>query len=174
NNGEYIVRWRLSSEDTDSRFRVEQRSLEGEVLHTYTQTFGGTGGWQNWVTQGRTMELSAGITKLRLVVEQPRFNLNWFEIILDRITGLPPAEGHGVMVYPNPVNYGQVLHLERAVNNGEALQLQLVDAAGRSYLQEELQGQPLDKIRLPPLQPGLYFISLMGNQLRQVTPLLIQ
>ncbi len=69
----------------------------------------------------------------------------------------------GVKVYPNPL--GQTLFIEGKFRNGERLQGQLSDAAGRVlqvFAQPAHEGERIS-VALPTLTPGLYFLSLTDN-----------
>ena len=66
--------------------------------------FAGTGGWQNWTTQGTTVHLEAGKFMLRLLVTGAEHNLNWFEF--KKSVGISSQEAacNHLSIYPNPAS----------------------------------------------------------------------
>lgn len=73
--GTYVISYRVASTLPTAQIGISVNS--GAVTST---TLSNTGGWQNWQTFTSTMNLSAGIQKVRLSVLQPGFNINWFDI----------------------------------------------------------------------------------------------
>lgn len=72
--GAYKVEVRVASAQSGGKFRIE---MDGATVVS-SQSFSGTGGWQNWITVTiNNVNLTAGQKVMRLVMEQDGFNVNW-------------------------------------------------------------------------------------------------
>lgn len=75
NNGAYQVDFRVAAAGTASKsFNV---LLDGSVLETVT--FNGTGGWQNWITESASINLTQGEHTLRIEAQTDGFNMNYLD-----------------------------------------------------------------------------------------------
>ena len=170
----FTVRLRMASVDADSRLRLEQRSLEGEVLSSAVVTFGGSGDWQTWETVDGTIELTEGISRLRLVVEKPRFNLNWFGFVVADVLDLPNLKPDPLVIFPNPISAHAPLHLQWQADGPEPTTLHLSDVHGRLIHKYELDGRRNEQVHLPHIKPGMYYLTIRGQATHQVSPLVVK
>src|SRR5690606_15642021 len=76
--GEYDVEVRIACQSNAGTLGFQQRSNDGEVLHSAQLDVPVTGGWQTWQTVSTKMELDEGRGILRVNIIQPEFNINWY------------------------------------------------------------------------------------------------
>jgi phage shock protein PspC (stress-responsive transcriptional regulator) len=86
-DGVYTIKLRVASSEGDGKIRIE--SLGG------AEEFGrisipNTGGWQNWRTISRTVNLKKGFDEIVFFAENGGFNFNWFSITPGR--SVTPAD----------------------------------------------------------------------------------
>ncbi|MCV9387256.1 carbohydrate-binding protein [Reichenbachiella ulvae] len=74
--GDYQLDLRLAGAGSDSK--TIDISTDGSAKGSLS--FGATGGWQNWVTESISVNLSAGCQTLRLTAATSGFNINWLEL----------------------------------------------------------------------------------------------
>lgn len=149
--GNYQAIFRVASTATSGTFAIQ---LLDKATGTY-QTLNNvlvpnTGGWQTWTNVARSVQLPAGVQRLRLLVTGPLFNLNWIEFtFLTRIRDLD--EDQTLQLYPNPS--GGLLQLELPGVQGQSVGLEVLDAAGRQVWGHEARmsaaAEPLDLRHLP-------------------------
>jgi hypothetical protein len=83
-SGAYTVSFRVASQVTTGK--IELRNQAGTTLATLTQ--GTTGGWQVWVTDNVTANLTAGKQTLRVYYTGAGLNINWIQFAT---TNNPPT-----------------------------------------------------------------------------------
>jgi hypothetical protein len=78
--GTYSVQARVASESTGGTFHIEFDGVNG----TGNMNVPATGGWQNWVTIGSSLDLSPGIHTMRFVNsnDPDEYNINYFNVTL--------------------------------------------------------------------------------------------
>ena len=72
--GTYLIEYRLASQNGSDGFNTLINGVQID-----TQSVPNTGGWQSWVTNSATAELSAGEQTLRLNALGNEWNLNWIK-----------------------------------------------------------------------------------------------
>ena len=116
--------------------------------------FGPTGGWQNWNTVDKEVELEKGLHSLRLRSKGELFNINWMEFEYfgeDTIIVDPPGDVDLLTISPNPnVNelqlaFGQVLNTPT-----EAV---IYNAQGQKVLEVPIVSR-VDKVVIPHQLPN--------------------
>ncbi|WP_162944775.1 carbohydrate-binding protein [Flavisolibacter nicotianae] len=137
-----------------------------------------TGGWQVWKTISVPVSLQAGPQVLRVYIVTGGFNLNWFEGLssssgttvggpapkLGTTAGMDattPSTTSSFKLYPVPVQSEMTLQLNNAYTG--AVQVSVVDAAGRTHKEFSLQkqGQELiQRISVGGLTPGVYMLQV--------------
>ncbi len=73
-SAKYDLKFRTASETTAGVVEI----LVDNVL-VKSQTFTVSGGWQKWQTIPTTLDLSAGIHEIKLLIKTGDFNINWME-----------------------------------------------------------------------------------------------
>jgi len=152
--GEYDMDFRVATERSGARLSVQADYGDGfQTLKSVA--FAGTGGWQNWTTQGTTVRLEAGKFILRLLVTGAEHNLNWFEF--KKFVGVNPREtGCSFSLYPNPATGTATLNVE---GSSFPVHVDIVDLQGRVVFQD-LVREPVHPLDLSNLPSGLYFVRL--------------
>ena len=72
--GSYLIEYRVASDVGSAGFQV---LIDGTQIDT--QTVEDTGGWQSWITNSATVNLTAGEQTLRLNAIGNEWNLNWIK-----------------------------------------------------------------------------------------------
>ena len=72
--GSYLIEYRVASDVGSAGFQV---LIDGTQIDT--QTVEDTGGWQSWITNSATVNLTAGEQTLRLDAIGNEWNLNWIK-----------------------------------------------------------------------------------------------
>lgn len=152
--GFYSMDFRVATERSGARLRIQADYGEG-FQDLQTITFSGTGGWQNWTTQGTTVQLRPGKFMLRLLVSGAEHNLNWFE--LKKAVGILHSDaGTSFSIYPNPASGTVNLRLHGA---SVPVQVDVVDIQGRVVYRDRLSNTD-HQMNLTNLPAGLYFVRL--------------
>lgn len=125
-----------------------------------------TGGWQNWRTVAKEIELEAGEHVLKLNVKTAGFNINWIEI------SNPTFAGRGLqmlesIVYPNPVTDG-IINIElKGATAGDDYSCALFDMRGKKVFQTEVFPErimfQLNLNKDQKLPSGLYYLQINGS-----------
>ncbi len=152
--GDYDMDFRVATERSGARLSVQADYGDGfQTLKSVA--FAGTGGWQNWTTQGTTVHLEAGKFMLRLLVTGAEHNLNWFEF--KKAVGVTTREaGRTFSLYPNPATGTATLNLE---GSSFPVHMDIVDLQG-SVVFQDLVREPVYLLELSYLPSGLYFVRL--------------
>ncbi|MFO7668514.1 MAG: carbohydrate-binding protein [Bacteroidales bacterium] len=152
--GDYEMDFRIATERSGARLSVQADYGDGfQALKSVS--FAGTGGWQNWTTQGTTVRLEAGKFILRLLVTGAEHNLNWFEF--KKIVGVNPREtGQSFSLYPNPSTGAVTLDVE---GSSFPVHVDIVNLQGRVVFRD-LVREPVHPLDLSNLPSGLYFVRL--------------
>ena len=90
--GNYMVESRVATIRDNASFSLELRN--GETMEFYTSfSFSNTGGWQNWQTISKELDLAPGKFKLVFRPMDNEFNLNWLKFTLINDTNRKPIPG---------------------------------------------------------------------------------
>ena len=106
----YKVSARVSSDTGGGEFSLEFIDGLNENIVIDKFEINNTGGWQNWETIEKDIDLPIGTYELRMNVTKSSFNLNWieFEIFDDHSNEEEEEEEQEiierVLIYPNPAN----------------------------------------------------------------------
>lgn len=156
----YKVDVRAACFEKAGRIEMQQLDYNGQVLHSKTIEIPVTGGWQNWVTIKSEMPMDAGLSKLRVNILQPEFNLNWYnfvEIIKDTTTG---NNHKSIRIFPNPAK--DELTIEVPKSKGKANTLLIHSLNGALVKTETLQsGLETYKSNIGNLNRGFYIVELL-------------
>jgi hypothetical protein len=75
----YRVDYRTAALTEEGKVLLQLVDDGGEITVLHGVTFPPTGGWQSWTTTSKTAILTKGVQHLRVAIDKPLFNLNWFE-----------------------------------------------------------------------------------------------
>ncbi len=163
-SGEYDLEVRIACQSSAGILEFQQRSNDGEVLHSAQLDVPVTGGWQTWQTVSTKMELDEGRGILRVNIIQPEFNINWYRFAKPGIiNSLNEAHQGRLIIYPNPA--GEYLFLDVpsddfSIDNS----LSLWELNGRLVFHRYgLPSGELKRVNLNGLPSGLYLVMLSMN-----------
>ena len=88
NAGTYTVKFRVASASENIKLDLKDGNT---VLTSVNEPT--TGGWQNWTTVSKTIELTAGVQTLRVEATGSSWNFNWLEF--DYVGPQPPVANAG-------------------------------------------------------------------------------
>ncbi|QCW99408.1 carbohydrate-binding protein [Aggregatimonas sangjinii] len=74
-SGSYKFEFRVASNSNNSKFDFFQNNTKLSNVNKAT-----TGGWQNWTTTSKTVNLSSGNSKLKILATGSGWNINWIKI----------------------------------------------------------------------------------------------
>lgn len=167
--GYYALNYRIATTHTDSELILQ--TGDGVNFTSFdTIQFINTGGWQNWQTQTRSVQLSEGYYFIRLLVNKGEHNLNWLELNL--VTANKPGFGmKSLKVYPNPAQ--DQIQIELPDNQEIPHTIELISVQG-SLIKKIFIKQESDlTIDLNDLPSGQYFLLAFDKRQSYVNKLIL-
>ncbi|OON66037.1 carbohydrate-binding protein [Hymenobacter sp. CRA2] len=180
--GDYLV-WNNITFPTTGSYTIEYRVASGASggtisadLNAGSIQFGntaipGTGGWQNWTTVSKTVNVNAGTYNFGIYAQSAGWNINWVRIskagvAREALAVQPAAEviapsslsPASLELYPNPVT--DRLHL-RATQLPADARYQILDAWGKPVARGVVGAGGID---VATLKPGLYSLVLTAGE----------
>ncbi len=169
--GMYNVDIRYSTPDNNTRAELAlMNSGVKTVLNTADFTV--TGGWQNWSTKTVSVNLPAGVQRLRFTVAIGRFNTNYLNFRGTATSTTDIETGKSLIVYPNPS--GGVFNLKADNNLEKRIVLQVTDGCGKICFQKTVEPFQNYMLDLSTYNKGLYFLSISSDALIHRQALVIQ
>ena len=177
--GDYLV-WNNVNFPTSGTYNIEYRVASGAGggtisadLNAGSIPFGNTGipatgGWQNWTTVSKSVNINAGTYNFGVFAQTAGYNLNWVRITK---TGARPAlasssteAGRSLSIYPNPV-IDQLTLAGGAALAGQPYEIR--NTLGQRVAAGSLApGATVDVARLPA---GSYLLTIIGADAAVVT-----
>lgn len=156
-SGEYVVHYRVASENTEGGIRLNFIDEDGNTLVIDQPDFPVTGGWQTWSTVESGVELEAGNYVMRIEILDAPFNMNWIEFESIQVIEDP---AFGVFLYPNPTS--GLLGLDASFSTPHAITYTVFNAIGESILRVEraFTDNYNGLIDLSLYPAGIYFIVI--------------
>ena len=152
--GDFDLDFRIASAQSGARLSIQADYGEG-FREVQSIAFAGTGGWQNWTTQGTSLHLEAGKLMLRLLVTGAEHNLNWFEF-KKSVGILHSGMASSFSIYPNPASGIVHLSLEGA---SFPVQVDVLDLQGRMLYRDQINSRD-HSMDVGMLPAGIYFVRL--------------
>jgi endoglucanase len=161
----YTISVRSASNSTAGSIAIQQLGASNQILNQVSVTIPVTGGWQTWTTVKANINLTEGISKIRVKVTKTEFNLNWFDFAEAFISGTKDNRQGNLLMYPNPVkNY---LNIEMPDNTvGKKKMIKISSVSGVTIKELELnstnESQP---VFVGDISRGLYVVEVQtpGN-----------
>lgn len=161
--GAYPVSYRTAGESATGGVQLQRIDSNGVVSVVHTVDFQPTGGWQTWTTTTQTAILPEGDYQLRLVINKPLFNMNWFEFSTP--TSIEdPANGADIRVFPNPGT--GIFTIEGSLKSRQDVSIRVYNTLGQ-VVHAERKPALLDlsvELDLATLPDGSYHLLLQSSE----------
>jgi endoglucanase len=159
-DGTYQVDYRTASLDATGAIELQLIDNDGNASLLHAPTFAPTGDWQTWTTTSENVQLTAGRYKMRIVITQSPFNMNWSQFTLLSTSTEETDLVERLKVFPNP-NTG-LFSLEGSLMERQNLEIQIHNLLGQSIWKESLRSiTDLRKtIDLRSFPNGSYLLSI--------------
>ena len=172
-SGSYTIEYRVASGTNGGTISSD---LNAGSIQLGSTAVPATGGWQNWRTVSRTVNVNAGTYNFGVYAQTGGYNLNWIRITKQATaataapaaTGLdlapagagPPAGPLGLDVYPNP-QAGGPLTLQLS-NYDAALPttIRITSLTGAEVWHDTVMGGTGELSQRTTLKSGLYLIQV--------------
>ncbi|WP_165730793.1 carbohydrate-binding protein [Polaribacter sp. 20A6] len=155
--GTYLVDYRIASNSEGGSLSLQVDGVKVDNL-----SFPLTGGWETWdiVSSATGIELKEGEQVMRLDIDAPGWNIDWFRLSPKNTLsiGTNSQLGNNINLYPLPVS--DVLH----ISNGEGLRMEIVNVLGELLLKKEVLNN-YESININKLKAGLYLIRFTNNNI---------
>lgn len=160
----YYLEVRVASAGTAGKIEVQQINASGSVINTVVLNIPVTGGWQIWKTIGTSVDLSAGVSTLRVKILQPEFNINWFRFS-ETSQGISNEESPVFSMFPNPASERVTLVIPGS--EGRKKSLSILSANGKLLKLVGMDDCSIEKsISVSDMPKGFYIVELkMENTL---------
>ena len=157
----YKVKARVSSNTGGGEFSLEFNNGLNENIILDKFEINNTGGWQNWKTIEKEIDLPRGSYEMRMNVTESSFNLNWVEF---EIFNEKPDEDEDeeeiierVSIYPNPTN--DRISIESNILFSKII---IRDIHGRVIRKVKIAETDYYSIDTP-FASGYYFVSIIDS-----------
>ena len=168
--GDYLV-WNNVNFPTSGSYNIEYRVASGAGGGTISSDLNagstqlgstaipGTGGWQNWTTVSKTVNVNAGTYNFGVYAQTGGYNLNYVRItkVAGRALATTAEAKVVASVYPNPVRDRLTLDVAPEFMGGE---VSILSLDGRVVWRGTHHGEPVD---VSALRPGLYTLVLTAK-----------
>lgn len=170
NSGTYNVECRYSTPDDNTK--AELSLFDGGTKTSLgTFDFVKTGDWQSWSSKSISVNLTAGIHRLRYTVVSARFNTNYLKFTQTVTSTDNLQSDEDFLVYPNPSN--GIINIQGASLN-DSYSVKVVDTNGRVYYEQTAKGgNKILTLDLSGKTKGLYFIHFQTKNSSLVKSLLL-
>ncbi|MBC7485252.1 MAG: carbohydrate-binding protein [Cytophagaceae bacterium] len=167
-SGNYKIEYRVASMYGGNRISLD---LNAGGIQLGTTDIPSTGGWQNWTTVSRTVNVNAGTYNLGVFASIGGFNLNWIRITRvgnartseedEMVTSSNNVAADGLGVFPNPVEN------ELYINSVEELNsISITNVMGIEVLTQDTN---LGNINVSKLESGVYTLTAVSKEGNKTT-----
>ncbi|MBX0292057.1 family 16 glycosylhydrolase [Hymenobacter sp. HSC-4F20] len=175
-SGTYTIEYRVASPSGGTL----SSDLNAGAIQLGNTTIPATGGWQNWTTVSKTVNVNAGTYNFGVFAQTGGWNLNWIRITkaaarpatVTATAGSEEAKSLGV--YPNPYTPGSALTIQLPGQDLSPAQVQIVDAQGKKVWQTTAFGSEVKVDKELPLRSGMYLIQVTNATGTSVQKLLVR
>ena len=138
--------------------QVQQLNDAGQVLNSATLNIPVTGGWQTWKTINTEMTLTEGISKLRVKIVKPEFNMNWYNFT-EKGQGVSVNEHNEFNIFPNPASDELTIESPHSTDQKKSLAFRTLSGVLIKMITLSATGE-FQKIYIGDLPRGFYFLEL--------------
>ncbi len=159
-NGTYRVDYRTASESAGGAIQLQLIDDEGEATTLHSVNFPATGGWQTWETTSKNLSLTAGQHRLRLLITQPLFNVNWFQLTfltsIEEQNQIPDLN-----IFPNP--FKNTFTVKGTLKSPQKVRIEVYNSMGQQLYNKAIQPFSSfdERIDLGKLPPGNYYLTIL-------------
>ncbi|MDB5257204.1 MAG: glycoside hydrolase family 16 [Chitinophagaceae bacterium] len=170
-SGNYKIEYRVASMYGGNRISLD---LNAGSIQLGTTDIPSTGGWQNWTTVSRTVNVNAGTYNLGIFAAIGGFNLNWIRITrignartsseeAEMVTSSNNISSDGLGLFPNPVENELYINSSEDLTGGY---ISVVDVMGREVLKES---NTFGVLNVSKLESGVYTLSAVSKEGNKTT-----
>jgi len=159
-NGTYKVDYRTSSESAGGAIQLQLIDDEGEATTLHSASFPATGGWQTWETTSKNLSLTAGQHRLRLLITQSLFNVNWFQFTF--LTSIEEQNQIADLnIFPNP--FKNTFTVKGTLKSPQKVRLEVYNSMGQQLYNKAIQSFSSfdESIDLSKFSPGNYYLTIL-------------
>jgi len=168
----YSLEIRVASAGTAGRIEVQQINAGGTVINSAFVNIPVTGGWQTWQTITTTIDLTEGVSIIKVKILQPEFNMNWYKFSVNS-QGISEDTNSVFSLFPNPA--GDEISILIPGSNGKKKALAIRSASGMRVKTIELtESEEAKKVSVGDLSKGLYIVELELDGIVYRSKLIIQ
>ncbi len=161
--GTYKLDFRTAAESNTGAIKLQIINEFGGITDLITMEFPPTGGWQNWATTTEEVILPSGYYILRMIIEEPLFNINWLKF--DFLTSAEETEEDiSTEVFPNPVEERLFVRLEESLDKYSELRIYDVLGSLIRIINLDSEKEALFSLNVEDLESGVYLISLISKR----------
>jgi endoglucanase len=173
-SGTYVVNYRVASLENNGQLQLQIINSTGFITTLQTAGFNATGGWQNWVTESKYVDLPEGYYTLRLLITQPLFNINWLEFGYPNFSETLKMEDDDIIIYPNPGK--GIFNVEINISKKESAEIKILNNLGKVIISQELKCNPGSYITgfdLSGYPSGIYYMQILTDKRRITRKIII-
>jgi endoglucanase len=159
--GVYNVAYRTASLNGNGALELQVIDEQGDASVLQSINFSPTGGWTSFQTTDGNILLSEGRKKIRLMITQAPFNLNWFEFSPVTSTTAPEETAlKDVKLFPNPGN--GIFNLNAELNEQQDVLIEWYYQDGRQINSMTLEDVSViqETIPLGDFPNGYYLLTI--------------
>lgn len=157
-SAKYFMEARIACLSAAGKIEVQQLSSTGVLLHSVQLNIPVTGGWQTWQTVGTNIDLTEGVSTLRVKILQPEFNMNWFNFSETGI-GIAENASRAFSFFPNPAQSELSVMVPGSAGHQKSLEISTISGA----LMKQITMSATDesqRVYVGDLPKGIYLIAL--------------
>jgi len=155
-SGKYNMTVRIACQSSAGRIEVQQLNDNGDVLNSVIINIPVTGGWQTWKSVNAELTLTEGISKLRIKILQPEFNMNWYTFELT--VGILEMGSKEINIFPNPAKDEITIQIPGPAGQQKTLYFQTLN--GILIKEKILSAAESQTIWVGDLPAGFYILEL--------------
>lgn len=171
-SSKYNIEVRAACFNAAGRIEIQQINSSGTVINTVQIGIPVTGGWQTWQTITSSMNLTEGVSTIRVKILQPEFNLNWFRFT-DNSFGIEENETTVFSLFPNPATNEVSVFVPDALGTKKTISLWSCSGSLVRIIKFS-ESEIIKKFSVSGLPEGLYMVEVKMNGLTIRRKLIIQ
>jgi hypothetical protein len=156
--GLYNMEVRIACLNKSGIIEVQQLNEYGGVINNITLTIPVTGGWQTWKTINTEIQLTEGVSTLRVKIIRPEFNMNWYKFT-EKGLGTGDLNNDKKKVYPNPAKDELTIEIPGSAGKEKFLSFRTLSGTVVKELKLSTDNDS-QKINIRELPKGFYILEI--------------